>query len=230
MLDANRIIEIVDQYIVGAPTKRVLERVQTLGSDVELETKINIESIQDIVSIMKEISKLGISKVEKRFEYHHFFAGDNDQHDVLILVHGSREVWIKKKKDRQVITAPDLNLPILLRHESKMKPNDKNYLKSFSDIFSKPYIGNFEKTCIDLSFYFNDLSFTATMSLAFNPLHNSQLYQIEFEYDGHKENTTPPSFELIVSEFERMLKSNFLNFLKRITPHTKLEWLKTLIQ
>jgi hypothetical protein len=57
MLDINKIIDIVDPHIVNAPTKRVPERIQTLGSDVELETKVNIKSTRDIMSVVEKITE-----------------------------------------------------------------------------------------------------------------------------------------------------------------------------
>jgi hypothetical protein len=221
-INSKKIIEIAHKYLVGAPTERIPERIQTLG-DIELETKINIQKLTDIEIVLNKIQTSGFSKVAHRTELHHFFSNNHIAHNVLILIKDSNEIWIKIKKDKkQVYTVHD-NLPILLRHEKKIKPQDMNYRDEFQLTITQNYIGSFKKECLDYSFYYKDLSFTCTLSLA--DAKNSSLYQIEFEFDGHKENSQPPDFDKILVTFEQMLLDICQAMTNRLTLHTKLEWL-----
>jgi len=222
MLNCENIIKLSDKYLVGAPTQRVPERIQTL-EDIELETKINIEVIQDVKNILDKIKSIGISKASRRREWHHFFSNNLVAHSVLILVENSNEVWIKIKKDKNEVYTPNKKLPLLSRHERKIKPQDRGYREEFQKTIIQRYIGSFKKECIDLSFYYKDLSFTATLSLADSE--DSSLYQIEFEYDGHKEDYDPPTYEAILNTFEQMLSDICGSKIKRLTTHTKLSWL-----
>lgn len=104
-----------------------------------------------------------------------------------------------------------------------MKPQDVNYQNEFQQTISQNYIGSFQKECIDFSFYYKDLSFTVTLSLADSKY--GSLYQIEFEFDGHKENNEPPSFDKILTTFDQMLLDICQDKTSRITIHTKLDWL-----
>jgi len=83
MLNSKAIIEIAQRYFVNAPTQRVPERIQTLGAEVELETKVNIEKLYDVEIILRNISALGFSKVSRRTEWHHFFSNNFIAHNVL---------------------------------------------------------------------------------------------------------------------------------------------------
>lgn len=222
MLDCKDIIKLSSEYSVGAPTQRRPERVQTLG-DIELETKINIKEISDVENILNEIKSIGISKFSHRKEWHHFFSDNLVAHSVLILIENSSEIWIKIKKDKKEVYTLNKNFPLLSRHERKMKPQDIDYRDEFQKTISQRYIGSFKKECIDFSFYYEDLSFTSTLSLVDSE--NSFLYQIEFEFDGHKENDNPPKYETILNIFEQMLIDVCGKDINRLTTHTKLEWL-----
>lgn len=221
-IKSKEILEISRKYLVGGATQRIPERIQTLG-DIELETKINIDKLDDVEIILHNISELGFSKVDHRTEWHHFFSNDLVAHNVLILIKDSNEIWIKVKKDKQQVNTPNRNFPILSRHEKKMKPQDVNYRDEFQQTINQKYIGSFKKECLDFSFYYKDLSFTATLSLADSE--DSSLHQIEFEFDGHKENNQQPNFDTILVTFEQMLLDICQTKVNMLTTHTKLEWL-----
>ena len=70
------------------------------------------------------------------------------------------------------------------------------------------------------------MSFTATLSLVDS--RQGFLYQIEFEFDGHKENAEPPSLDTILSSFEQMLFTICSFKINKVTTYTKLEWLLSL--
>jgi len=222
IISSKKIVEISRKYIVGAPKQRIPERIQTLG-DIELETKINIEKLDDVETVLNNIKFFGFSKVAHRTEWHHFFSDNLIAHNVLILIKGSNEIWIKIKKDKKQIYTPHSKFPILSRHEKKMKPQDFNYRNDFKNTIIQNYIGSFRKECLDFSFYFKNLSFTATLSLADSKC--GSLYQIEFEFDGHKENNKPPSFNKILTVFDQMLSDICEEQTNRLTTYTKLEWL-----
>lgn len=99
-ITSKEIVEISCKYFVGAPTQRIPERIQTLG-DIELETKINIEKLNDVETVLDNIKILGFSKVTQRTEWHHFFSNNFIAHNVLILIKDSNEIWIKIKKDKK---------------------------------------------------------------------------------------------------------------------------------
>lgn len=88
---SKELIEISYKYLLGAPTKRIPERIQTLG-DIELETKINIEKLDDVEMVLNNIKELGFSKVTHRTEWHHFFSNDLIAHNVFILIKDSSEI------------------------------------------------------------------------------------------------------------------------------------------
>lgn len=222
IITSKKIVEISRKYLVGAPTQRIPERIQTLG-DIELETKINLEKLDDVKMVLDNIKGMGFSKVTHRTEWHYFFSNNLVAHNVLILIKDSNEVWIKIKEDKQQIYTPHSNFPILSRHEKKIKPQDVNYRNEFQKTISQKYIGSFKKECLDFSFYYKDLSFTTTLSLADSE--NSSLYQIEFEFDGHKEGNSSPDLDTILVTFEQMLLDICKNMTNRLTIHTKLEWL-----
>lgn len=222
IINSKKIVKISQKYFVDAPTQRIPERIQTLGN-IELETKINIEELDDVKIILCNINKFGFSKVTHRTEWHHFFSDNLIAHNVLILIKNSNETWIKIKKDKKHIYTPYNNFPILSRHELKLKPNDINYRDEFQKTIVQNYIGSFQKECLDFSFYYKDLSFTVTLSLA--ETKDNSLYQIEFEFDGHKENNKPPSLSKILAVFDQMLIDICGDKTSRITTHTKLEWL-----
>lgn len=227
-LDTNKLIAIADPYLQNIPILRDDEPIQTFGDDVEIETKIGIEKEHDVEIILRNVSKLGILKTEKRFEWHHFFAVDDTTHDALILSNTSSEVWIKKKIDKEILHTRAHRVPVLFRHESKLNPRDKEYVSAFKEVVSRHYIGSFEKVAIDFYFWFDNLSFTATLSLASNLQEKSQLYQVEFEYNGHREKIYPPSLEDVLSVFEKIFTNNFPNFINKATVYTKIEWLKNI--
>ncbi len=222
IIQSKEIVEISRKYFSGAPTQRIPERIQTLG-DIELETKINIDKLSDVEAVLNNIKAVGFSKVTHRTEWHHFFSNDFVAHNVLILIKDSNEIWIKFKRDKKQVYTPHSNFPILSRHEKKLKPQDIDYRDQLQKTISQKYIGSFKKECLDFSFYYKDLSFTATLSLADSE--NSSLYQIEFEFDGHKENNLPPNFDTILVTFEQMLLDICKTMTNRLTTYTKLEWL-----
>jgi hypothetical protein len=186
---SKKIVEISSKYFKGVPTKRDPELIQTLG-DIELETKMNIKKLSDVRTILDKIKKVGFSSAIHRTEYHHFFSKDLIAHSVLILIKDSNEVWIKIKKDKQQINTPFNNFPILSRHEKKLKPQDPSYLNEFQQTIVSNYIGSFKKECLDFFFYYKNLSFVITLSLADSK--HSSLYQIEFEFAGHKKTKSHP--------------------------------------
>jgi len=222
-VSSKAIIGIAHRYFVNAPIQRIPERIQTLGTEVELETKVNIDKLDNVELILNNISELGFSKVSHRTEWHHFFSNDFIAHNVLILIQGSNEIWIKIKKDKHQIKSPHNNFPILLRHEKKMKPQDNNYRDEFQRTVCQNYIGSFQKECLDFSFWYKDASFTATLSLADSK--QRSLHQIEFEFDGHKKNTEPPNFNTILNLFEQMLSNVCPSKINKFNTYTKLEWL-----
>lgn len=219
-IKSKEIIEISREYLVGG--QKIPEQIQTLG-DIELETKINIEELDDVKIVLNNIKNLGFYEATHRTEWHHFFSNDLVAHNVLILIKDSNEIWIKVKKDKQQVNTPHRNFPILSRHEKKIKPQDFNYRDEFQQTINQKYIGSFNKESLDFSFYYKDLAFTTTLSLADSE--DSSLHQIEFEFDGHKESNQPPNFDTILVTFEQMLLDICQTKVNRLTTHTKLEWL-----
>lgn len=229
MLDTNKICNIAHLYLLKHQNTEYIEPIQTFGDDVELETKINIEKASDVEMALEELAKIGITKTEKRCEWHHFFTKTEDceAHDALILSNKSSEVWIKRKKDKKVINT-DSGLPILFRHESRLNPRNLTYRENFKEIISQRYVGSFDKICIDFYFLIKGFSFAMTLSLATEVLTKSQLYQIEIEYDGHLNTVSPPSMQDVLIAFEKTFDDIFLPFKQRVTAHTKIEWLNEL--
>ena len=220
-VELQQILKICDQYMKNIEIQETPNGIRTLG-DIELETKINIESLDEVESILNNLTNIGVYEVAHRTEQHHFFSKNLIAHNVLILIKDSNEVWIKVKKDRQEVFTPN-NIPLLSRHEIKMRPQDINYQNEFQKTISQNYIGSFKKECLDFSFCYKDLLFTTTFSLADSE--NSSLYQIEFEFEEHREKVEPPSFKTILTTFDQMLLDTCGNKTNRLNTHTKLEWL-----
>jgi hypothetical protein len=222
MVSKSEILQLVTELGRDLPSERKPERIQTLG-DIELEVKINLDSLGQLEKILARIFEVGVSKFTQRTEQHHFFSDDKIWHSVLILVRGSNEVWIKTKKDHRIIETPTYKYRLLSRHELKQTPRHETYVEDFGSTVKQQYIGSFDKECIDYSFYYDGLSFTATLSLADTV--DDSLYQIEFEYDGHKEGHDSPDMKYILEVFEKMLNDVCGADVQHLTTHTKLEWL-----
>lgn len=226
IFNLKQIIKISEEYIAKGPKSRAIKCIDCFP-DKELETKINIEKLSDVKIILNNISELGFSKVNHRTEFHHFFSDNFIYHGILVLIKDFPEVWIKQKRDFKIVYTPKENLPILLRTEIKITPSDLNYIETFLDTIKMKYIGSFKKECIDFSFWYEDLSFTTTLSLA-KLSKKDKLYQIEFEFDGCKERTLPPGFDSVLVQFEKMFSTICPNYLQKLNTHTKLEWLISL--
>lgn len=221
----SEIHRIVNKYFADAPKSRSIgERWISILPDKEIETKVNIDDTLYLNLTLNNIFHLGFSVVDRREEFHHFFSDNSTHHAALILIKGSPEVWIKQKSNIGVIHTPR-NIPILLRGEIKIRPNDKDYQEIFLNTVKMHYVGSFKKECIDFSYWFNNLSFTMTVSLA-EYSKNNKLYQIEFELDGYKEGTDPPDINSITSQFEKMLMIICPQYVNKLTTYTKLEWLR----
>lgn len=132
----------------------------------------------------------------------------------------------KIKKIKRYYTLKKNKLPVLFRHENKLSPKNMGYENVFREVVSSPFIGSFKKICIDFYFWFNNLSFAATLSLAYDPIKKSKLYQIELEYDGHMPNTDIPDFKYVISNFEKIINEKFPYLMSKSTEYTKIEWLK----
>jgi hypothetical protein len=225
MLSKDVILKLLTKYNKDLPKERKPERIQTLGN-LELEVKINLTDLKKLDNILANILLNGVSKYTHRSERHHFFSDNNIGYGALILVEGSNEVWVKIKKDRNEIKTPTHGYTLLSRHEIKHGPQHDTYPEDFEDTIKQQYTGSFNKECIDLSFYYEDLSFTATLSLA--SAEEGVLNQIEFEYDGHKTGDSPPSLSTILEIFERMLITMCGDGVSQLNTHTKLDWLLSL--
>lgn len=192
--------------------------------NLELETKINITTPYDVKNVLDKIKDKEYTECTHRTEWHHFFSNNGITHTVLILVEQSNEIWIKTKKDRKVVYTPKC-LPLLLRHEIKVKPTDHNYKDEFMRTITSKYIGSIKKECIDHCFFFRDLNFAITLSLADTIPANNSLYQIEFEYTGHRIGTRKPSYKKVLKTFEDMLIEVLDKDISRLNTHAKIEWL-----
>lgn len=221
----TELFDIFQTFMADTRKHRSIEPVQTFGDNIELEMKFDIKKSSDVKNLLMDIKNLDISMAEMRFEWHHFFAKEDILHYALILSNSSSEVWIKNKKDKTILYTKN-KLPILFRHENKISPKNKGYENAFREVVSNPFIGSFKKICIDFYFWFNNLSFAVTLSLAYDPTKKSKLYQIEFEYDGHMINTSAPDFEYVISKFEELIDINFSYLISDSTEYTKIEWLR----
>ena len=147
---------------MGAPAKGIPKAIQALG-DIELETKINLEKLDDVKMVVI-ISRVWVFKSYTSHRMALFFSNNLVAHNVLILVKDSNEVWIKIKEDKQQIYTPHSNFPILSKARKKIKPQDVECLwvsKTISQVYR--FV---QKECLDFLFYYKDLSFTTTLSLA----------------------------------------------------------------
>lgn len=221
---SKKIIEASQKYFVGFKNQITQEWVPTF-EELELETKINIEKLEDVETILCAIKAIGFSNIVCRTEWHHFFSDDLIAHNVLILVNDSNEIWVKIKSDKKIVYTSNGNFPLLLRHEKKVKPQDSGYRDKIQQTVTKKYIASFKKECLDFSFYYKGLSFTATLSLA--ETEQSRFYQIEFEFDGHKKSDSPPKFDEILDVFDQMLSDICKGKTDRINTRAKLDWLSS---
>jgi len=198
--------------------------VPSLGEDMEMETKVNIRDLPEVLRVMRALKSMNISNIARRSEQHHFFAHNADEHHALILVHGSPEVWVKSKHGQTPLCTPADRIPILLRQEKKLRPQSPEYFEAFQTTVRTPFVGSFAKECLDVSFVHSNLAFTLTLSLAELQAGN-QLLQFELELDGHLVETTMPNLQQIISEFEKVARHVLPVEVARFTTHQKIEWL-----
>lgn len=229
----TRIVPRLDEQEIIACSKKILGEIQeepnqqvipSLGDDLELEAKVDISSVDEVERVIHALQNRDISEVVSRREWHHFFAYSLSEHHAFVLSQGSPEVWIKSKRGSTSLQTPLDNLPVLLRQERKITPQHPQYFSVFAEVLRTPYIGTFQKECLDVSFWFNDLSFTLTLSLAHTPEKN-QFFQFELEFDGSRINSPIPNLHQVLSEFERVARLVLPVEIQRFTTHQKLEWL-----
>ncbi|MDB4977995.1 MAG: hypothetical protein JWM56_181 [Candidatus Peribacteria bacterium] len=202
----------------------VTDIIPSLGVDMEMETKVDIYDLPEVLRVMRALKSMNISDTALRSEEHHFFAHNADEHHALILVQGSSEVWIKSKRGQMPLLTPSDRIPVLLRQEKKLRPQSPEYFQAFHSVVNTPFIGSFQKDCLDVSFVHKDLVFTLTLSLA-ETKDGNQLFQFELELDGHLSETPMPNLQQILSEFERVARHILPVEAARFTTHQKIEWL-----
>lgn len=191
---------------------------------MEMETKIN-PSLVNLEGIFYNLKNFRNDEIIHRKEFHHYHRKVGTSR-AFIFIQGSGEVWIKEKISRRLCYTP-LKIPILLRQERKIRPNDTDYHKLFLDTLNWKFVGSFYKECVDVSFWFGSFLFTITFMNAI--INKSILSQIELEYDGHSSNIKRPTIEKIMDAFDKIsydLIPQTTN--KCFTSFTKLEWLEGL--
>ena len=67
---------------------------------------MNIEKPRGVREILDNIKEIGFYDITHRVEWRHFFSNNLIAHNVLVLVKGSDEVWIKIKKDKKLLFTP----------------------------------------------------------------------------------------------------------------------------
>lgn len=197
--------------------------------DIEFECKIplKVNNLKIITkSILKNIksSKFILDDVVLREEFHHFY-GNSMNMGAFIFMLGSEEVWIKRKSDINTIRSPKHNIPILVRKEKKLKPKDLLYQKIFQETLKLDYIGSFKKSCVDISFWFNNFLFTVTVARANN--NQSDFCQIEIEYDGHNIRCSAPSKKNLPVLFDEVVSLLLPKSEMSFSIKTKMQWLKS---
>ncbi len=149
--------------------------------------------------------------------------------ELLVIWHLGHTRYPKEElmaghKQAQLVLTEARFRQFLLRQEKKIMPQHPQYFSLFAEMLLLPYVGSFQKECLDVSFWYNDLAFTLTLSLAHSP-ERDQLFQFELEFDGHRFNLPLPNLHQILTEFECVAGLVLPFEVQRFTTHQKLEWL-----
>ena len=191
-----------------------------LPCNIEIETKININSLATIRQIVFIIKKLGVLGYEERLEKHQIYSTGGDNSICIISVDGQEDLWIKEKKETEIIMSPIHKIPIVVRigNKSTYKPHEAR-----PDRFAPEGIGNpitFSKHCINLFFPFAGNVYSLSFSLAQTKsglIHQ----QMELEYEGSTEERYLRKTGDSIVDFEKMIKINFPSFIGLFNANTK---------
>ena len=191
-----------------------------------MEAKVEITEDRQVQEMIDRIRTMtnGISKGDSKEQFHTVFASGPQQYHGVVLVPGKNDVHVRTKQSGELILTPQLNIPVYLREETKVKPNTDYYFEYMRNVLLATNVGTFDKRCVDVSYWVDGLSFTATVSLVDDPRKEREsCQQLELEYDGHQEGTAAPTDEEILLTLERAAAIAFGGV--PFSTRTKLEWL-----
>lgn len=217
----SRVIETVQPYAVNARQKRPAYH-KTLPDNLEIEAKIHITSDEDVIGIMEKLKPLGLTGFEYRSEEQYMFRLDDGAHICRIVVQGQKEEWLKLKSKNTRLTTPKYKFPAVLRSGSKLKVGDDDYKDAYKLTKELPLMTVFNKECLNFFYPYRQCIFSLSFSLAWNDTFLRR--EMEFEYEGHTDQRTPPTRQEIEEIFEDMFVELIGEpFTNRIHAETKYE-------
>ncbi|MCL5112378.1 MAG: hypothetical protein M1500_01520 [Candidatus Marsarchaeota archaeon] len=138
----------------------------------------------------------------------------------------SKQKWIKIKSDTHLIQTPHLRIPILVRKEIKLNPKSRHYTRWLNNIENWYYLGKFDKTALDISFWYDYNHYTMTIANAYT--HKYSFSQMEIEYDGPESNNKNFSRKMVYSLFDKLFQRMFGDAIPPFETVTKAQWLSVI--
>lgn len=188
----------------------------------EIETKVNIENVQDLVNVFRRVNDLGVKKSEHRSEIQHLFRESDSSVMYMVFVRGLNVIWFKVKSDIGRIIKSEVTVPLVLRQGQKTKPGESGYEDVYSRIAASDYYYTFNKECLNYYFLFEKKYYSLSISLAYNKI-GFRHAQMEFEYEGYMKGDKNPDVKEILISFEHLLNSKFGIFKDRFNNVTKYD-------
>lgn len=164
----------------------------------------------------------GVRDTSVRQQHHTVFAENAERYHGVVLKPGATDIHARTKTAGEIILGPS-GSPIFARHESKVKPDQPDYMENMRRIFRGTKIGSFDKFCADVAVWRSDLSYTGTVSLVQDTVTGNSSHQFELEYDGHRKGTDAPSPLRIITELDALTQELFEGH--KLSTLTKLAWI-----
>ncbi len=221
-MNVDDILHVIQEQTHAVVTGCIFDVIRTFDDGLEIETKVDIDSLDQVKHVLSDVRQLGILKMEHRSEQHQLFVDADKGSVCYIQVKGLPDVWIKTKSKSAVIHTPVLRLPFVMRNGLKLKQLDAGYVEMLTRKPILRHVENFSKECFNIFFAYQDFLFSLSFSLASNPA-GFEHTQMEFEYEGHQSAHDAPSFEDVLSVLEELFSERMPYLIDQLNARTKCD-------
>ena len=200
--------------------------------DLGAECKFNLRYLS-IDSLAKVLNKNTlIDQVFTKNETHIYYKKDQEVCALVRNLHYvnengeikvSNKPTIKLKSGEIILNSPEFDIPILFRFKRKFWPDNKYYKTLLMSLPEWSYLGTFNKTGVDITFWFEDYHFILTF--ANSSYKNSTISQAEFEVDGYSDIHNEPNITTLLELFDKLFNLLPKSFVNKSMKLTKSEWL-----
>jgi hypothetical protein len=213
-------VEQVVRDLLPAELEGVAWDSATRKGSVEVETKVDISEIEDVIDVVQIIEGMGVISWNVRDEIHDLYEIDSGSVCRISFPRG-HEVWLKEKTNCQKVLSPRM-LPFILRQGVKYKPGGMGYSEVLKKIAALECLQTYSKRCINIFFPFKESVFSLSFSLAKNEsgfVHN----QMEFEYEGGAAPEYSLAIDQVLLRFDELFNDKFSHLVGRLNTVSKLE-------